>query len=71
MIEDGFKTMGTAIFSTDLDELSPVQQLIHMSQAYLDCSEYLLKAVPDDHLSPTFSHVRAASFLFEHSLVGQ
>jgi hypothetical protein len=68
MIDDGFKTMGTAIFSTDLDGLSPVKQLIHMSQAYLDCSAYLLKAVQDDHLSPTFSHVRATSFLFEHSL---
>jgi hypothetical protein len=68
VIEDGFKTIKMAICSTELDELSPVRQLLHMSHAYLDCSEYLLKAIDQDHVSSTFSHARATSFLFEHSL---
>lgn len=68
VIEDGFKTIKMAISSTELDELSPARQLLHMSHAYLDCSEHLLKAIDQDQISPTFSHARAASFLFEHSL---
>lgn len=68
VIEDGFKTIKMAISSAELDELSPVRQLLHMSHAYLDCSEHLLKAIDQNLISPTFSHARATSFLFEHSL---
>lgn len=68
MIRDGFKTVGTAIFSSDVDERTPAQQLAYMGKAYLECSAYIFAGIIHDKVPATFHHVQAGGLLFEHAL---
>jgi hypothetical protein len=56
------------VFSWELEPLSPSEHFLHLSGGYLESSIHLFEALADGSLSGTFSHARAAAFLFEHSV---
>jgi hypothetical protein len=58
----------TIVTSWELGKLNRADLFVHFARAYLDCSHYLFTSMIEGSIKPTFSHARAAGFLFEHSL---